>query len=177
MSKIVARRVAYECPWFDVVVKDVELARGREEFWSIETRNDYAAVLAVTADGRVPLVRVFRPAVEDVVLELPSGAIDPGESPAEASRRELLEETGCQARELVELGKMHVDVGRSATWQWGFFAPSVEVVGDGPTGDEELDLTFVTPRDLRAAIREGRFRAALHVAVVALAEQRGMLPA
>ncbi len=177
MPEITGRRVEYESPWFDVVVKDVEMQRGHEAFYSIRMGFDYTAVLAITDDGRIPLVRQFRPAVEEVVLELPSGAIDRGESAEQASRRELLEETGCEARELVELGWHHVDVGRSATRQWAFFAPDARVVRDAPVGDEELELLFVTPQELRALVADGTFRAALHITVIGLACLLGKLPA
>lgn len=174
---VVDRRVEYTCPWFDVVVKRVDMERGREDFYSIETPNDYTAVLAVTDDGRIPLVRQFRPAVEESVLELPSGAVDHGETAEAASRRELLEETGCEAGEFVALGTLHVDIGRMSTQQWGFFAPAARVVRDGPVGDEELELLFVSPAELRGHVAAGEFRHALHVAVVGLALAHGRLPA
>jgi ADP-ribose pyrophosphatase len=176
MAQIVDRRTDSSCPWFDVVVKSVDMERGREDFYSIRTPNDYAAVLAVTDDGRVPLVRQFRPAVEELVLELPSGAVDPGETAEAASRRELLEETGCEAGELVQLGTLHVDVGRMSTQQWCFFAPGARVVREGSVGDEELELLFVTPSELRHLVSTGAFGAALHVAVIGLALLQGRLP-
>ena len=80
------------------------------------------------------------------MLELPSGAIEPGEAPEAAARRELLEETGCEAGELVSLGQFHVDSGRLETQQWAFFAPDVRIV------DEQSDRR----RGARAALRHTR---------------------
>jgi ADP-ribose pyrophosphatase len=159
-----------------VVEKDVDLGgrRGVETFWSVRT-NGYAAVVAVTRDLRIPLVRQYRPAVETNTLELPSGAIDSGESPEEAARRELLEESGCQAGKLVLLGQLHVDSGRMETQQWAFFAPDVDIVDEQPTGDEDLELTFVTPGELRELILSGEFDLAAHVGIVGLAVLSGHL--
>jgi len=159
-----------------VVEKDVDLGgrRGVETFWSVRT-GSYAAVLALTADLRIPLVRQYRPAVETAVLELPSGAIDPGETPEAAARRELLEEAGCEAGDLELLGQLHVDSGRLETQQWAFFAPGVRVVAGRPSGDENLELTFVTLGELEDLVTLGEFNLALHVAIVGLAVLSGRL--
>ena len=175
---ILGERVEYDSPWVQVVTKDVELGppRGRETFWSVRTVTDYAAVLAITEDGRIPLVRQFRPALDDHVLELPSGGIDPGESPEEAVRRELREETGCEADELVLLGSLYTDSGRMETLQWGYFAPNVRIVADGPSGDENLELLFVEPAELRRLVETNAFRMCTHLSVLAVAIVRGLIP-
>jgi ADP-ribose pyrophosphatase len=175
VPRILDRRVAYESPHVDVVEKQVELGgrRGVETFWSVRT-DGYAAVVALTEDGRIPLVSQYRPAVEAHVLELPSGMIEKGESPADAARRELLEETGCRCYELVPLGRLHVDSGRFETQQWAFFAPEAKVV-DVPSGDEDLSLRFVSPSDLRASILMGEFNQSAHLAMVGLAFLSGRL--
>lgn len=62
------------------------------------------AVVALDADGRVVLIRQYRHAVGDRMLEIPAGKLDvDGEAPIDAARRELLEEVGMAAGELVEL--------------------------------------------------------------------------
>ena len=55
---------------------------------------DWVLVIPITEDGEVVFVRQFRHAYREVVLEVPGGVMDPGESPAETAARELLEETG-----------------------------------------------------------------------------------
>jgi ADP-ribose pyrophosphatase len=175
-QQILSRRQVWESPFMRVVEKEVDVGgrRGVETFWSVRTAG-YAAVVAITRELRIPLVRQYRPAVETNTLELPSGAIDSGESPEEAARRELLEESGCRAGELVLLGQLHVDSGRMETEQWAFLAPDVDVVDAQPTGDEDLELTFVTPGELRELIVRGEFNLAAHVGIVALAVLSGHL--
>jgi ADP-ribose diphosphatase len=174
--RILDRRLAWASPYVGVVEKDVDLGgrRGIETFWSVRT-GGYAAVVAVTADGLIPLVRQYRPAVETYVLELPSGAIDSAETPDAAARRELLEETGYKAGELVLLGQLHVDSGRLETQQWAFFAPDVQILSDRPTGEEELELLLATPTELRELILGGEFNLSVHVGMVGLAVLSGRL--
>ena len=176
VPRILDRRLAWESPYVDVVEKDVDLGgpRGVETFWSVRT-GGYAAIVAVTQEGLIPLVRQYRPAVEAYVLELPSGAIDAGEAPDAAARRELLEETGYEARELAFLGQLHVDSGRLETQQWAYFAPDVHLVNDRPTGEEELEVLFVTPAELRESILRGEFNLSVHVGMVGLAVLSGRL--
>jgi ADP-ribose pyrophosphatase len=174
--RILDRRLAWESPFMGVVEKDVDLGgrRGVETFWSVRT-GAYAAIVAVTPDLRIPLVRQYRPAVETNLLELPCGAIDPGEAPEAAARRELLEESGCEAGELVLLGRLYVDSGRLETQQWAFFAPDVRVVNEHPTGEEDLELTFVTLGELKDLVIRGEFSVAIHVAMLGLALLSGRL--
>ena len=174
--RILDRRLAWESPYVHVVEKDVDLGglRGVETFWSVRTGR-YAAIVAVTLEGLIPLVRQYRPAVEAYVLELPSGAVDSIEAPEVAARRELLEETGCEARELELLGQLHVDTGRLETQQWAFFAPDARIVTDRPSGEEDLEVFFVTPSELRESILSGEFNLSLHVGAVGLAVLSGRL--
>jgi ADP-ribose pyrophosphatase len=176
-AEIAGRRIEYETPWLAVEAKDVRRDQQSdvETWYSIRT-HDYAAVLAVTEDGRIPLVRQYRPAIEVRSLELPSGLIEPGEDPADAIRRELLEETGCDAAALEPLGRFDLDSGRMQTAQWCFFARNVRVVAPGPTGDEpDLELLFVRADELRRLALDGEFRMAGHLALLAAALLRGLL--
>jgi ADP-ribose pyrophosphatase len=133
-------------------------------------------VLAVTVDGRVPLVRQFRPAIEARSLELPSGLVEADEDPADTVRRELFEETGCRAEALEPIGRFHLDSGRMQTIEWAFFARDVVVAAPGPSGEEHgLEVVFVEPDELRALIRTGGFAMAAHVAVVGAAAIAGLL--
>jgi ADP-ribose pyrophosphatase len=173
---IAGRRIEYERPWLAVEAKDVVRESGATEtYYSVRT-HDYAAVLAILDDGRIPLVRQYRPALERRSLELPSGLVEDGEEPAAAVLRELLEETGCQAEEVEPLGTFDLDSGRMQTKQWAFFAPRARIVAPGPSGEEEdIEIVFVRPAELLELVGRGEFRMAGHLAVVAAALVRGIL--
>ena len=69
------------------------------------------AVLPLHDDGTVTLIRQLRPAVDRVMLELPAGRLFPGEQPESCGRRELAEETGLTATDLVPLGFIYSSPG------------------------------------------------------------------
>lgn len=63
-----------------------------------------AGVLPVHDDGTVSLIRQLRPAVDQVLFEIPAGRLSPGELPIECARRELREETGLRTKRMRSLG-------------------------------------------------------------------------
>jgi 8-oxo-dGTP pyrophosphatase MutT (NUDIX family) len=67
---------------------------------------DWVLVLALTKDEEVVVVRQYRHGIERVCLELPGGLVDPeDDSPTSSAQRELLEETGYQADEIILIGE------------------------------------------------------------------------
>ena len=119
---ISSKRSVFATPWFELVGKTVGTDPALH--YSISTR-DYVSIFAVTREGTFPLVRQFRPAVEELTLELPSGHVDEGEAPETAAGRELHEETGFIADKLILLGELSPDTGRLGNRLWCFFAPQV----------------------------------------------------
>lgn len=69
-------------------------ATGRSGDYVFLDTADWCNVAALTPDGQVVMIEQFRHGLAEVTLELPGGIVDPGESPAAACERELLEETG-----------------------------------------------------------------------------------
>ena len=125
--------------------------------------------MARTPDGRVAVVRQFRPAVEQYTWELPSGLIDPGEDPETACRRELLEETGLRAERVTYLGGYRPDTGRLALVQHVF---RVEASGPLPDFVPEpgVAVDYVRPEVILELIREGSFCQLHHIAAWFLAD-------
>ncbi|WP_374166737.1 NUDIX hydrolase [Arcticibacter sp. MXS-1] len=75
---------------------------------------DWVNAVAVTEDNEVILIRQYRHASGEVILEVPGGCIDPGESPEEAVKRELLEETGYAFSTIEPMGTVYANPSTSA---------------------------------------------------------------
>lgn len=90
---------------------EVKLPNGDTSHREYVTHPGGACVCAVDSDMNVTLVRQFRYAYGKTVLELPAGKIENGENPVETAKRELREETGLIADELLPLGEMYPSPG------------------------------------------------------------------
>ena len=103
----------YRNPWCAFRVDEVRLPDGAEIEYGVLESGGFAAIVPVTGDDNVVLVRQWRQPLGDFTLELPSGGVDAGEEPETAARRELFEETGYRAEGLVHLVSVHTSTGRS----------------------------------------------------------------
>ena len=163
--------VEFATPWFQILAKTMR--EGESPYYSLKLQ-DYSAVVAVTDDQEVLIVRQYRPAVERYTLELPSGLVDAGETPAEAARRELLEETGYEADVVENLGPMLPDTGRLGNCIYSCFATGVRRVEDR-VPEEGIEVLTWPLNELARATTDGRFDHALHVALLLVAVLKGRI--
>lgn len=132
-----------------------------------------AIVVPILEDGRVVMVEQWRPAVGAWVLEVPAGRVEPGESPERAARRELEEEVGYAAGELVKLATAYATPGYSDEVMHLFAALRLEKRRARPEAGEILRVVEVDPNAYLAA---GRGILDLKtVAALALCKARGLL--
>ena len=107
------RSYLYRNPWCAFRVDEVELPSGAEIEYGVLESGGFAAVVPLTDEDAVVLVRQWRQPLESFTLELPSGGVDGSEDPEEAARRELFEETGFRAAGLEHLVSIHTSTGRT----------------------------------------------------------------
>jgi len=143
-------------------------------YHSVDTM-DYVSVLAVTADGRLPLVRQFRPAVRRFTLEFPGGMRDGDEAPETCAIRELAEEAGLAVTSVETLATMIPESGRLGNRMWTFFARNAAPIPDWRP-ETGVDHVMVSVGDLFAAALDGSFDHAPHIAMLGMAVIRGWLP-
>lgn len=129
--RVRSSRYALDVPWYRVRHDEVELPDGRVIDYYRSERPDGAMVLPITADGEVLLVRQYKHGAQAVMLELPGGLVNPGEDPAAAAYRELLEETGFATdAPLQSLGWVMADASKSCERLFSFIARDVAQVAD-----------------------------------------------
>jgi len=116
---------------------------------SVERRNcdGIVAVAPFTDEGEVIFIRQFRPPVNNHVIEFPAGLNDRGESTEDAARRELLEETGYEAKEMVFLAKGPLSSGSSGEILTVYLARGLIFRGIGQRDETEDIEVLKVPVD------------------------------
>lgn len=124
---------------------------------------DWCNVVPLTDDGRVILVRQHRWGTDAQSLEIPGGLVDAGEEPIDAARRELLEETGWAAKEIVPLGKLHPNPALQGNVLHMFLATGCAPSGQGQKLEEleDCEVVVVDRAQLEEAMATGRITHAL----------------
>ena len=110
--RVLSSEYLFRRPWLTARKDVVKLPDGRvnPEYYVLEYP-DWVNVIALTADGQMILERQYRHGLGKTCYELPCGVIEEGETPLEAAKRELLEETGAVGFNYVPLGAFYVSPG------------------------------------------------------------------
>jgi len=104
-------------------------------------------IVAVTDDKEVLLIRQFRPPVNGYVIEFPAGLNDRGDTLEKAAERELLEETGYSAREMIFLAEGPMSSGASGEILTAFLAKGLVFKGIGKRDETEDIEVLMVPID------------------------------
>jgi 8-oxo-dGTP pyrophosphatase MutT (NUDIX family) len=158
-----------------MIAREVEFSPGEPaEVYHAVDQLDYLAIVARTPDGRFPIVRQYRPALEEFTWELPAGLIERSEDPADACRRELLEETGYMTHAIFPLGTAAACTGRLSNRIHSYFVETGERVVDF-TPEKGISVGLVTSTQLVSMIKSGEFVLQLHVGALLLAQLRSFI--
>ncbi len=171
-EKTVNKRYVYRGKIVNLRCDDAELPDGSPCKREIVEHPGGAAVLCVR-DGKVALVRQYRYAYSEELWEIPAGKLERGEDPARAAARELGEETGLKAEELVPLITLYPTPGYTDEKIHIFLAKGIKEGERHPDADEFLDVAFIPLEEAYAMIGRGELRDGKTVAALLLYRQRG----
>ncbi len=111
------------------------------DFYIIES-NDWVNIVPITSDNQVVMVRQFRHGSKKVTIEIPGGLLDDGDTPLEAAKRELLEETGYQSDDWTEIGVVSPNPAIFSNRCYTFLARNVKKIRE-PIPDQTEDIEVV----------------------------------
>ncbi len=121
-EETLSSRTVYTGRAVNLRVDTVRMPSGRETTREIVEHSDCVAVIAVDDKDNILLVNQFRKAVEEELLEIPAGGIEPGETPEDCVRREMREETGFLPRKVERLGGFYSVPGYGTEYLYLYLA-------------------------------------------------------
>ena len=156
---------------------DIALPNGKPAERELIRHIGAVCVIPITDDGMAVMERQYRYPVGEVLLEIPAGKLDSkDEDHEEAARRELAEETGYEARELIPLGKFYPACAYSDEAIWMYLAKGLTGGQRHPDEDEFLDVELIPLTELVEMVLEGRIPdAKTQLAILKAAAYEGIL--
>jgi len=168
---VIASDTIYNGRIFDVridSIREADIEYTRE----IVVHKGSAVVVPVFDDTTVALVRQYRHAAEEFLLEIPAGTLNAGEDPKLGAIRELQEEIGVTAENIEKLTEFYVSPGFLTEKMHVFLATGLTNVGQKLEADELLTVERYSFDELKNMIRNGEITDAKTMLGVMLAEER-----
>ncbi len=162
----VSSEYLFRRPWLTVRHDRVRLPDGRinPEFYVLEYP-DWINVIAITEDGHFVMERQFRYGLGKTCYEIPAGVIEKGETPLEAARRELAEETGFGGGEWKEMMVVSGNPSTTSNLTHSFLATGVRKISDQHLDStEDLSVCLLTEDQVRQLLVSDKIRQALMAA-------------
>ena len=125
------------------------------DFYILES-TDWVNVIPLTPQNEVVLIHQHRHGIRDITLEIPGGIVEPDDSPEQAARRELGEETGYQEAEIILLGSVHPNPAFLNNRCYTYLARDVFVAGKQKQDEkEDIEVLLRPLSEIPGLIREG----------------------
>lgn len=114
-----------------------------------------AVIIPVLDDGRLVLVRQFRTAADARIWEFPAGTLEKGELPLACAKREIVEETGFQAKKWTKLAEFYPAPGFSKEFMYLYLAEELSEKTADKDSDEYLEHHIISFKDVEKMVQRG----------------------
>ena len=155
LGETLSSRRGFDGAWVHVRVDDVRLPTGRITTREVVEHPGSVAIVGVTADGNVLLLRQSHHTIGRALLGLPAGTLEPGETPEACARRELEEETGYRAGRLTQLASYYTSPGYTNERLTIFHAEDCEPAGGEIDPDELIQVIAMPWNDVARLLEPG----------------------
>jgi ADP-ribose pyrophosphatase len=171
-ERVVASRRIHEGRIVRLREDTVELEDGRTALREVVEHDDVVGIVPLDSEGNVILVRQFRLPANEVLLEIPAGGVDMGESAEEAAQRELQEETGYRAAQLDRLAGFFVSPGYCTEFIHVFLATDLSESVIAADDDENIALERMPLAQAVQLIHRGQIKDGKSIVGLLLAMDR-----
>ena len=155
LDETLASQMGFDGAWVHVRVDEVRLPTGRVTTREVVEHPGSVAIVGITGDGNVLLLRQSHHTIGRTLLGIPAGTLEPGESPQACARRELTEETGYRAGRLTQLASYYTSPGYTDERMTIFHAADCEPADGEIDPDELIRLTPLPLADVARLLTPG----------------------
>jgi ADP-ribose pyrophosphatase len=163
-ESLISSEIVYEGKVVTLRIDTVRLENGRECTREVVAHAGAVAIVPFLDDDTIVMVRQYRRAVDQVLLELPAGTLEPGEDPVDCARRELEEETGYRAGTITRLFGQYLAPGYSSERLTVYEARDLTPGRAHPDDDERVEVVRVPAREMYRKVFSGEIEDAKTIA-------------
>ncbi len=164
--KVVSSEQVYEGKAVSLRKELIELPSGKRFTREIVVHSGASAIIPITSKGKVIFVRQYRHPISEYIFEIPAGTLRPGEDPEVCARRELEEETGYVADELLHLLTIYPCPGYSSERLYVYLARGLRRGAQSLEMDEDLSVVELGLEEALESIRRGEIKDAKTIAAI-----------
>ena len=172
--KVLESKQLFNEPWLHIRVEKCELPNGKimPAYYILEYPS-WANAFALTKDGKVLMVKQYRHAIGEESIELAGGVVDAGETPEDAIKRELLEETGYAFESIEQIRKISANPATANNYTYFFLVKGGEKVAEQNLDyTEDVEVLLYSMDELKQLLRENKILQALHTSCIFYALER-----
>jgi len=162
--KVLASKYLVQRPWATLRVDTLQMPNGniKEEYYVLEYPN-WVNMIGITEDNTIILIKQYRHGAEEVLLELPAGVIEKGEDPADAARREMLEETGYAFTQIEKIATLYANPATSGNQTFTYLLQQGRKVQEQDLDNsEDIEVVELSIEEAKQLLLDNKFGQALH---------------
>ena len=167
--KILKSEYLFKDTWFTVRKDTCETPEGKiiSPYYVYEFPT-WVSALALTEDNKVIMVRQYRHAIQETIIEVPGGCVDDTDKDYQSAiARELMEETGYEFKHFEYLGKISPNPSTNNNWMHMFLATGgVKVSEQQLDHNEDIEVVLIEIDELQKLVEENKIIQALHVCTI-----------
>jgi len=157
-EELIASKKMFDGRLLKLRVDTVRLPSGKEATREVVEHPGAVAIIAITDDQELVLVRQYRRAAGEVLLEIPAGTLGPGEEGVAAAKRELEEETGYRAKKMTKVFSGFVAPGYSSEAIQFFLAKEMTETRQQTEEDEFIEVDLVDVEACLDLVKQGKIK-------------------
>ena len=153
-------KIVYSNKWFKIVSEKIK--NYDDPFYTLQT-NDFVSIFAINKKNKILLVKQYRPALKKFTLEFPSGHVEKNEKPNQSAKKELLEETGYEAKKIKLLKTIYHDTARLNNKLFFYHAKNIQKIQSPENGIKLIELNY---KELFKAYEKNQLNSSMSLAML-----------